>query len=243
MDALIKNAKNSFTVYRHGGISHSVNNNGSLQMQEDNGAQITFSKCFTNSDEYVHVLFGYSTEYKSFYRDMELTYGQIIELRDYLTNCIDNHFRKYFYVFVYDEFINHKKFSKKIKSAEFVSIHKLTCKKLVFNIPDNRQGYKPNLSSFNCRNDNVVWGVIYKFDANEKSYLDSLFKVNGDVTSQTITCKIENDNIECLVYLNDSYQSSNRKTKKEYLDSLISESLKLNFPFEYVENLKKTPYF
>lgn len=235
-----KEENDSLRFYRDPGYGWSATWTGYGTELPDNGAEIRFRES-SWGEHSMNVHFGYNSPAgKEYKRDLNLDIHQVIQLRDFLNNCINKQAMegRHFYIFSYGSNMLLERITERIESVEVVGIHELTGFRLLFNKKSKDGSTKANIEETKDRNDSV-WGVIHKIDLKDKPTLDKFEGLGKGYLLINFNHHVEDEYRTIHSYVATEYRYIEEgKPYDWYLNLVIAGAIENEFPEEYINQLK-----
>lgn len=231
----ILKSKSSFKFYRNFELSSNYN-------WEDEHYEVSFKKMNDeNQDELIYCKYGHiSPGGKTFKRSFQLEYNQVVDLRNYLNEIIDERTNKDndIYIAVYGPNISQKRIKSLCSSAQLVCNVKVSNYKLVFKEEINSS--LPIVMVEPSSNDNdYIYTTVYKIIYSDKKLINSYESIYG-YREESFQITHEGVEVRCLLInsLNHyNYSWNIIKPFDWYMKLIIEGAQEMGYPKDYIEYL------
>lgn len=145
------------------------------------------------------------------------------------------------YYFAYGANLSVERFHKNGMNAEFIEVAHIPGFQLTFDFPCE---YKNKAyGSITSKSDEKVWGSLFKIGRVSLLYLDTLeWKIMKQYRRIKVDIVGEAKNYEDVEVYQANFPTDNLIPSTAYLQSIIKESKRLNFPQDYIDYLEKQPH-
>ena len=211
----------------------------------DESAEIKFN-CYDSINE-MKIDFGYQSDSgKRYFRNLKLDINKMIELRNFLTEQIENSIctREDYYFINYNPFFDDFFSTSKEINIEFVNNIELSGYRLEFfkyNKTFSKEDYFVNIKQAN-KSRNVVYGKIYKTNWRHKHLVETIYDIDRysrQFWSKTIEIKNEKENYYADLFSTryNPILPNKRLTKEEKLE-FYKKLEEQKYPTEYLVKMK-----